>query len=83
MSSPPTITAPAATSKLRLPDGTRSTASPFVWRGLFMMSLIALGLCITLLAGGKTTFAALWAVIAAGWFAVSMWLWRRHVTYMR
>jgi hypothetical protein len=76
--------APVATSttKLRLPDGSRSVQSLWVWRGLFLMSLIALGLCLTLLAGGHTTFAALWGVIAVGWFAISMWLWRQNVKYM-
>jgi hypothetical protein len=69
-------------SKFRLPDGSRSVQSPWVWRGLFMMSLVALGLCVTLISGGHTTFALLWAVITAGWFAVSMWLWRQNVKYM-
>lgn len=74
---------PKPARKIRLPDGTRSTASPFVWRGLLLMALVALGLSLTLVAGGHATYAALWGVIAAGWFAVSMWLWRRHVNYMR
>jgi hypothetical protein len=72
----------ASVRKIRLPDGSRSTQSPWVWRGLFLMSVIAFGLCLTLLAGHQTVFAALWFVIAAGWFGISMWLWRRHVQYM-
>jgi hypothetical protein len=68
--------------KFRLPDGTQSAKSPWIWRGLFFMSLIAIGLCLTLVVGGHTLFAALWAVIAAGWFGASMWLWRQNVRYM-
>jgi hypothetical protein len=69
--------------KMRLPDGTQSFKSPWVWRGLFLMSLVALGLALTLLVGDHIAFAACWGAIAAGWFAVSMWLWRQNVNYMR
>ena len=71
-----------APGKLRLPDGTQSVRSPWVWRGMFFLSLIALGLCLTLFAGGNHWFGAAWAIVAAGWFAVSMWLWRQNVNYM-
>jgi hypothetical protein len=43
-----------------------------------MMSFLALGIVILLASSGKSTFAVLWGVIAAGWFALSMWLWRQH-----
>ena len=66
-------------SRFHLPDGSRSVQSPFVWRMFVFMSLIALGLGIFLLEVGTTTFAALWLVIALGWFAVGMVLWRRHI----
>ncbi|MBV9660048.1 MAG: hypothetical protein JO337_02710 [Acidimicrobiales bacterium] len=56
----------------------RSVRSVWVWRGFFFMSLVAVGIAILLADNGATTFAALWAVIAAGWFAISMWLWRMH-----
>jgi hypothetical protein len=65
--------------RVRLPDGSRSTQSVWVWRAFFFMSLIALGLSLTFASGGRTFFAAAWGVIAAGWFAISMWLWRKHV----
>jgi hypothetical protein len=42
------------------------------------MSLVAAGIAIILAGNGATTFAALWGVIAAGWFGISMWLWRMH-----
>lgn len=64
---------------LRLPDGSRSVVSPWVWRGFFFLSLIALGLCLVLFAGGRTLFAVAWAIITVGWFTVSMWLWRQHL----
>jgi hypothetical protein len=79
------INAPAKTSepkRFHLPDGSRSVQSPWVWRGLFLMSLIALGLCLTVLTGHHYTYAVLWGVIAAGWFGFSMYLWRQHVNYM-
>lgn len=63
----------------RLPDGSKSVQSVWVWRGFFFMSLIALGLCISFAESGLTFFAAAWGVIAVGWFALSMWLWRKHV----
>ena len=66
-------------TRLRLPDGSRSVQSPWVWRGFLFMSLIALGLCITFVSGGETFYTAAWAIITAGWFGISMWLWRRHV----
>jgi hypothetical protein len=73
--------APAEGKRFRLPDGSRSVQSRWVWRGLFFMALIALGLCLTFVAGGHGGLAAAWGVIAAGWFGFSMWLWRQHVNY--
>jgi hypothetical protein len=75
-------TEPSEGKKFHLPDGTRSDQSPWVWRGLFFMSLVALGLCLTVLTGHHYTFAILWGIIAAGWFTFSMYLWRRHTNYM-
>jgi hypothetical protein len=63
----------------RLPDGTRSVQSPFVWRLFVFMSLVAFGLCITFAAGGRLFYAASWGVITAGWFGIGMWLWRKHL----
>lgn len=58
----------------------RSVRSVWVWRGFLLLSLVAVGIAITLASNGATTFAALWGVIAAGWFGISMWLWRMHST---
>jgi hypothetical protein len=63
----------------RLPDGSRSVQSPWVWRGFVFMSLIALGLCIAFISGRQTVYAVAWGVIAAGWFTIAMWLWRKHI----
>lgn len=65
--------------QVRLPDGSRSVQSPFVWRLFVFMSFIALGFCIMLASGGRVSFAVAWGIIAAGWFTVGMWLWRKHV----
>jgi hypothetical protein len=67
------------TKVFRLPDGSRSVDSVWVWRGFLFMSLIAGGLCITFATGGMVFYAASWGIITVGWFAISMWLWRKHV----
>ncbi|BEP11836.1 hypothetical protein acdb102_01470 [Acidothermaceae bacterium B102] len=72
------ISTPPA-NKLRLPDGTRSVQSPWVWRGFFFLSLIAFGLALTLAVGGQWVFAGAWLFITVGWFAISMWLWRKNI----
>jgi hypothetical protein len=64
---------------MRLPDGSRSVQSPWVWRGFLFMSLIALGLCLTLALNGRPLYAAAWAFVTAGWLGIAMWLWRRHL----
>jgi O-antigen ligase len=60
----------------------RSVRSSWIWRGFLVLALVALGIAILLGTGHHTTFAVLWLVIAAGWFAISMWLWRMHTRYM-
>src|SRR5579862_5246206 len=75
----PKVTATTNDWRAKLPDGSKSVQSVWVWRGFFFMSLIALGLAINLTERHKGLFSIAWYVIAAGWFAVSMWLWRKHV----
>jgi len=75
----PAMSAKQNTRWLELPDGSKSVNSPWVWRGFLFMSLIAFGLCLNFFLGGLVVYAAAWAVITAGWFAVAMWLWRKHV----
>ena len=56
----------------------RSVQTPWVWRGMLMMSMLAVGVALVMLGNGLSTLAALWGVIAVGWFAISMWLWKKH-----
>ena len=74
-----TMTSKKAVGSIRLPDGSRSVQSPWVWRGFLFMSFVAFGLCLSFTLGGLGLFAIAWAVITAGWFGLSMWLWRKHV----
>ncbi len=67
------------TTRIQLPDGSKSVQSVWVWRGFFFMSLVALGLAISFADQGLRVFAIAWVLIAAGWFGISMWLWRKHV----
>jgi hypothetical protein len=56
----------------------RSVRSVWVWRAFFLLSLVAVGVVIIFATNGKTGYAAAWGVIAAGWFAIAMWLWSQH-----
>ena len=58
----------------------RSVRSVWVWRGFLLMALVAAGITIILAGNGKTTYAVLWGVITAGWFAIAMALWKMHST---
>lgn len=58
----------------------RSVRSVWVWRGFLLMALVAGGITIILAGSGKTTYAVLWGVITAGWFAIAMALWKMHST---
>lgn len=66
-------------------DESRSVRSAWIWRGFLMMSMLAIGISILLFTSAHRyrTMAELWLVIAAGWFAISMWLWRKHSQYMK
>ena len=61
----------------------RSVQNPWAWRGVLLIALMFLGVAIILNGNHHQTFAILWVVIAAGWFAASMWLWRQHSRYMK
>ena len=74
---PRTTLGPVKEDRYSVQDS-RSVRSVWVWRGFLMMSLVALGVVIILAGNGKTGYAIAWGVIAAGWFAVAMWLWRQH-----
>lgn len=56
----------------------RSVRSVWIWRGFLMLSLIAAGITIIMASNGLTSYAVMWGVITAGWFAIAMYLWRLH-----
>ena len=59
-------------------EESRSVRSVWVWRGFFLLSLVAVGIAIIFATNGRTSLAVGWGIIAAGWFAISMWLWNQH-----
>jgi hypothetical protein len=61
----------------------RSVRSGWIWRGFLFLSLFGIGIAIIMDANHHGSLAVLWLVIAAGWFATAMWLWRQHSRYMR
>jgi hypothetical protein len=73
---------PQSTEKWEVQDS-RSVRSGWIWRGFLMLTLLAVGVAIIMEANHHGTLAIMWGVIAAGWFAISMWLWRQHSRYMR
>jgi len=48
-----------------------------------MMSLVALGICLVFAVGHNVLLAVAWGIITVGWFAISMWVWRRHLQATR
>jgi hypothetical protein len=56
----------------------RSVKSVWVWRGFLMMALVAAGVTILFASNHRTSFAVGWGIIAAGWFGISMFLWKKH-----
>ena len=68
-------------ARFTLPDGSRSAQSVWIWRAFLLLALIAVGICLSLAVDGRPGFAAAWGVIAAGWFGISMMLWRRHLQW--
>jgi hypothetical protein len=56
----------------------RSVRSGWIWRGFFLLSLVAIGIAIILASNHYNTLAIGWGIIAGGWFVISMFLWRKH-----
>lgn len=56
----------------------RSVKSVWVWRAFLLLSLVALGIVILFATNGRNSLAIAWGVIAAGWFAIAMFLWKKH-----
>ena len=62
-------------------EDSQSVRSVWVWRAFLVMSLVAVGIAIIFATNGRSSLAIAWGIIAAGWFVVSMWLWRQHDKY--
>ncbi len=59
----------------------RSVRSVWVWRAFLLMALVAAGIAILFAGNALYGYAIGWGVIAAGWFGISMWLWKMHNDY--
>jgi len=59
-------------------EDSRFVRSVWVWRSFLMLSMVALGTAIIFAGNGLTTDAILWVVIAVGWGAFAIGLWRKH-----
>jgi hypothetical protein len=64
-------------------EESRSVRSAWIWRGFLVMSMVAVGIAIIMAGNGHSTLGIEWGVIAAGWFAISMWLWKKHSRLFR
>jgi hypothetical protein len=59
-------------------EESRFVRSAWVWRAFLLLSLMAIGVAIIFAGNGKTLDAVLWVVIAVGWGAFAIGLWRKH-----
>jgi hypothetical protein len=57
--------------------------SPWGWRIFAVITMVAIGLCLTFSLDGHGVFGILWCVIAAAWGAFTYKLWRLHLTWDR
>ena len=64
-------------------DDSKFVRSVWVWRTFLGLAMVALGVAIIFAGNGKGTIAILWVVIAVGWAAFAMGLWRRHMKLVR
>jgi hypothetical protein len=73
---------PAKSEKWELQQS-RQVTTPWAWRGMLFLSLIAIGVGIILLGNHDSSIGVLWMVIAAGWFGFAMMLWRKHSQFIK
>jgi hypothetical protein len=64
-------------------EESRFVRSAWVWRLFLMLSLVAIGAAIIFAGNGLTMDAILWGVIAVGWMAFAVGLWRKHAQFDR
>lgn len=73
---------PSQTERWQVRDS-KSVRSGWIWRGFLMLALLAVGVAIIMVANHHSSLGIAWGVIAVGWLAISMWLWRMHGRYLR
>jgi hypothetical protein len=66
-----------------LPPLGMAVASPWGWRIMAVVTLVAVGLCITFFLDGHTVFGFLWVVIAVAWGFFTNQLRLRHLDFAR
>jgi hypothetical protein len=79
---PAPTTEPAA-GTTELPALGMAVASPWGWRIMAVVTLVAVGLCITFFLDGHTVFAFLWVVISVAWGYFTNQLRLRHLAFAR
>ncbi len=60
------------------PEEPRPARFVWVWRGFFLIAAVAVAISAALLYNGAETFGIMWAVVAAGWAAIGVWLRGMH-----
>jgi hypothetical protein len=68
---------------MELPPLGMAVASPWGWRIMAVVTLVAIGLCITFFLDGHTVFGFLWVVIAVAWSFFTNQLRLRHLAFAR
>ena len=70
-------------SPVELPALGMAVASPWGWRIMAVVTMVALGLCITFFLDGHTVFGAVWVVITVAWGFFTNQLRLRHLAWAR
>ncbi len=80
---PEARTSEPADGPMELPPLGMAVASPWGWRIMAVVTLVAIGLCITFFLDGHTVFGFLWVVIAVAWSFFTNQLRLRHLAFAR
>lgn len=80
---PGTATSEPARDPEELPALGMAVASPWGWRIMAVVTMVALGLCITFFLDGHTVFGFLWVVITVAWGFFANQLRLRHLAWAR
>lgn len=60
------------------PEEPRPARFVWVWRGFLLIAVVAVAISAALLYNGAESFGIMWAVVAAGWAAIAVWLRGMH-----